>query len=68
MIFIMQISMLLDDTMIDLYDNYCIDNNGNDEYCHMYFGTINGVFRQYPGVENVQNNNGYYQNLNMVML
>eukprot|EP01084_Bolivina_argentea_P238526 400714_1 len=55
-----QISMLLEDTMIELYDNYCIDSKGNEEYCNMYFGTINGLFRQYPGVESVRNNNGEY--------
>eukprot|EP01084_Bolivina_argentea_P003407 6391_1 len=54
-----QISELLDDTMVTLYNNYCRDENGNHEYCNMYFGTINGVHTQFPGVENTKSANIY---------
>lgn len=42
--------------MIDLYDEFC---SPTGEYCMMYFGTINGLFRQYPGVETVSTNGVY---------
>eukprot|EP01083_Nonionella_stella_P121869 366305_1 len=54
-----QISQLLDATMLDLHDEHCVDNNGNEMYCNMYFGTANGVFRQYPGGENSKSNGVY---------
>ena len=47
-----KISMLLEETMLSLRDNYCINDNGEEEYCAMYFGSINGLFRQFPGAEN----------------
>ena len=34
--------------MIDLHEKYC---EPDGEYCMMYYGTINGLFRQFPGVE-----------------
>ena len=48
--------MLLDNVMVDLHDTYCTDD---DEYCMMYFGTINGLFRQFPGVENSMDGDEY---------
>ena len=51
-----QISLLLDNVMMDLYDKYCTPEG---EYCMMYFGTINGLFRQYPGVESSKNGDDY---------
>ena len=30
------------------------------EYCSIYFGTNNGVVRQYPGIEGIKDNNGNY--------
>eukprot|EP01084_Bolivina_argentea_P291596 501158_1 len=54
-----QLSQLLDSTMVQLYNDHCIDEEGSREYCNMYFGTINGVFRQFPGVENSITNNKY---------
>eukprot|EP01084_Bolivina_argentea_P160546 279568_1 len=57
-----QISALLDRTMKDLHDSYCVDDNGNQEYCSMYFGTINSVFFQFPGVETVKDSYGKYRN------
>eukprot|EP01084_Bolivina_argentea_P208654 355654_1 len=50
-----RISQLLDTKMRSLYDDHCVDStDGTDAYCNMYFGTINGLFRQYPGVENAK--------------
>eukprot|EP01084_Bolivina_argentea_P016975 31699_1 len=54
-----QISQLLEETMLELHDEHCVDNNGNEIYCLMYFGTANGVFRQYPGGENSKSNGVY---------
>eukprot|EP01084_Bolivina_argentea_P291595 501157_1 len=54
-----RISELLDRTMTDLYDKHCTNDGGNDEYCMMYFGTINGVFRQFPGTENTKEDGEY---------
>ena len=47
--------------MISLYDEYCADDIMDDEYCSMYFGTINGVFRQFPGVQSATNPDGSYK-------
>eukprot|EP01083_Nonionella_stella_P109494 319344_1 len=55
-----QISQLLETTMLDLHDEYCVDTDGNEEYCSMYLGTINGVFRIYPGVQNSLTDSGDY--------
>eukprot|EP01083_Nonionella_stella_P214791 773620_1 len=54
-----RISQLLDVTMRNLYKEHCMQSDANDEYCSMYFGTINGVFRQFPGVENSKDSGGY---------
>eukprot|EP01083_Nonionella_stella_P109493 319343_1 len=53
------LSQLMDDTMVHLYETHCVDDEGNDEYCMMYFGSVNGVFRQFPGVENKKVNGAY---------
>eukprot|EP01083_Nonionella_stella_P159128 518794_1 len=53
------ISQLLDNTMSTQYTNYCIDSQGVHEYCSIYYATINGVFRQYPGVENAEESGNY---------
>eukprot|EP01083_Nonionella_stella_P183564 663804_1 len=55
-----RISQLLDTKMRSLYDDHCVDStDGTDAYCNMYFGTINGLFRQYPGVENAKQSGNY---------
>ena len=48
--------MLLDNLMKGLHDEYCTPIG---EYCMMYFGTINGLFRQFPGVESPKDGNTY---------
>jgi len=55
-----KITMLMEDTMISLHDEHCVDDDGNGKYCSMYFGTINGVFRQFPGVESPIDDSGDY--------
>jgi len=49
------VSYLLEDTMLDLHETHCIERDGDyvvdQSYCSMYFGTINGLFRVFPGTE-----------------
>eukprot|EP01083_Nonionella_stella_P316929 1151756_1 len=54
-----QISFLLDDTMRTLHDLYCVDSENIAEYCSMYFGSVNGLYRQYPGIESTKEDGSY---------
>jgi len=55
-----QISLLMEETMLDLHDDYCVDSDGNEKYCSVYFGSVNGLFRKYPGVESPRDDRGNY--------
>ena len=61
-IFNQQISELMNDAMVDIHNNHCIDDNGNILYCQMYFGSLNGIYRQFPGVESTKNIDGTIPN------
>merc|ERR1719295_213147 len=54
------VSHMLESTMVDLHDEYCVDDDGTTSFCSMYFGTINGLFRVFPGTEMSKNDNGQY--------
>merc|ERR1719295_563917 len=54
------VSHMLESTMVDLHDEYCVDDDGTTSYCSMYFGTINGLFRVFPGTEMSKSDNGEY--------
>eukprot|EP01084_Bolivina_argentea_P034907 64660_1 len=54
-----KISLSLDTIMKNLYNNYCIDSEDVHTFCSMFFGTINGVYRQFPGIENVKDGANY---------
>eukprot|EP00485_Elphidium_margaritaceum_P006577 CAMPEP_0202689004 /NCGR_PEP_ID=MMETSP1385-20130828/4377_1 /ASSEMBLY_ACC=CAM_ASM_000861 /TAXON_ID=933848 /ORGANISM="Elphidium margaritaceum" /LENGTH=1091 /DNA_ID=CAMNT_0049344079 /DNA_START=25 /DNA_END=3300 /DNA_ORIENTATION=- len=56
-----QISALMESTILGLRDDNCYDADGNDLYCTMYFGSINGVFRIFPASENAQTDAGAYR-------
>jgi len=55
------VSHMLEATMLDLHDTHCLDSDGTHSYCSMYFGTINGVFRVFPGTENAKDDQGNYR-------
>ena len=55
-----QISSLMEDAMISLHNEFCVDEGGHNSFCSMYFGSINGVFRQFPGVESSRTDSGAY--------
>ena len=52
----------MNNMMIDLHENHCIDDQGNIEYCQMYFGSLNGIYRQFPGVPSIPNKDGSFPN------
>jgi len=54
-----KISMLIEETMLSLHEEHCVGDDGEILYCAMYFGSINGLFRQFPGGENVPTNGAY---------
>eukprot|EP01084_Bolivina_argentea_P291597 501159_1 len=54
-----RMSQLLDNTMITLYNDHCVNKH---EYCSMFFASINGIFRQFPGVKNSKLIDGSYKN------
>eukprot|EP01083_Nonionella_stella_P024949 68716_1 len=58
------ISSLLDPLFNTLYEEHCAPNvflSRPEEQCKMYFGSINGMFRMFPGSENPKNGTGYYK-------
>ena len=51
--------------MVSIHQEHCIGDNGNVEtveYCQMYFGSLNGIYRQFPGVESTVNTDGNIPN------
>eukprot|EP01084_Bolivina_argentea_P017977 33514_1 len=58
------ITSLLDPIFIALYNEHCAANymlDRSEQFCQMYFGSINGMFRIYPGSENPKTVDGTYK-------
>eukprot|EP01084_Bolivina_argentea_P192954 331140_1 len=57
------ISELMTEVIVDMNKKNCIHSDDGDiEYCQMYFGSINGVFRGFPAVQSEKNSDGSFPN------
>eukprot|EP01084_Bolivina_argentea_P056357 103166_1 len=58
------ITSLLDPIFINLHNDYCAANHvlaRSEQFCQMYFGSVNGMFRIFPASEDSKDSEGVYQ-------